>query len=241
MFSGGADNSWKASKWCIKSGGLYLEQTNLTFLQNEPGKSGSILCLLNIQYLCTKKLIAGRSWPRDVSVCSEGNLATVVSACLATLLGSCHSPPGSLWGSEWGGGWGWGMSSSGHNRLLLLLKTKDYNENMNCLQPLHGVHHLRNVLLLWETPTHDQRSGGCVHVVMIASISFWKASSKHKSILKTYQHFYQRLLFSFLINRVKKQIENRREKLLQLLHLPEEDRQVQGDRLFLSVSEYRQT
>ena len=151
-----------------------------------------------------QKLIAGRSWPRDVSVCLEGNLATEVSACLATLLGSCHSPPGSLWGSEWGGGWGWGMSSSGHNRLLLLLKTKDYNENMNCLQPLHGVHHLRNVLLLWETPTHDQRSGGCAHIVMIASISFWKASSKHKSILKTYQHFYQRLLFSFLINRVQK-------------------------------------
>ena len=44
----------EASKWCIKSGGLYWEQTNLTFLQNEPGKSGSILCLLNIQYLCTK-------------------------------------------------------------------------------------------------------------------------------------------------------------------------------------------
>ena len=55
------------------------------------------------------------------------------------------------------------MSSSGHNRLLLLLKTKDYNENMNCLQPLHGVHHLRNVLLLWETPTHDQRSGAHSH------------------------------------------------------------------------------
>ena len=118
-----------------------------------------------MQYLCTKKLIAGRSWPRDVSVCLEGNLATVVSACLATLLGSCHSPPGSLWGSEWGGGWGWGESSSSHNWLLLVLKTKDYNENVNCLQPLHGVHHLRNVLLLWETPTHDQRSGdGSMHV-----------------------------------------------------------------------------
>ena len=137
------------------------------FLWYDLAKSGVNLYMLNMSCLCTKRLIAGRSWPRDGCVCSEGNLATGVSACLATLLGSCHSPPGSLWGSEWGGGWG--MSSYSHNRLLLLLKTKDYNENMNCLQPLHGVHHLRNVLLLWETPTHDQRSGdGCVHIVMIA-------------------------------------------------------------------------
>ena len=52
--------------------------------------------MLNMQYLCTKKLIAGRSCPRDGCVCSEGNLATGVSACLATLSGSCHSPPGDV-------------------------------------------------------------------------------------------------------------------------------------------------
>ena len=48
------DNSFKASKRCIKSGGLYWEQTNLTPLQNEPAKIGFILCMLNMQCLCTK-------------------------------------------------------------------------------------------------------------------------------------------------------------------------------------------
>ena len=126
--------------------------------------------MLNMQYLCTKKLIAGRSWLRDGCVCSEGNLATGVSACLATLSGSCHSPPGSLWGSEWGGGWGWGVSSSSHNQLLLLLKTKDYNEK-----------HELFAASSWNSPS-QKRSPTLGDSYTWPEIRWWLCAHSHDSL-----------------------------------------------------------
>ena len=158
----GANKFDLITKWSCQSWFHFVHVENVMFVHQKTH--------------CRQKLAEGRvrllgGKPGDRSLGLPGNLVGFMPQS-TRWCPPCHSPPGSLWGSEWGGRWGWGVSSSSQNQLLLLLKTKDYNENLNCLQPLHGVHHLRNVLLLWETPTHDQRSGGCVHIVMIASISF---------------------------------------------------------------------
>ena len=43
---------------------------------------------------------------------------------------------------------------------LLMTRMVKMMLTMNCLQPVHGVHNLRNVLLFWKASPHDQGSGG---------------------------------------------------------------------------------
>ena len=46
--------------------------------------------------------------------------------------------------------------------IIKMVQKKVKNALMKCLQSVHGVHHLRNILLFWEAPPHDQGSGGYI-------------------------------------------------------------------------------
>ena len=125
LFWGGAHNS----KWCIKSAANKFDLLTKWACQNR-------FHFVHVEYAmfvhqkthCRQKLAEGRvrllgGKPGDRSLGLPGNLVGFMPQS-TRWCPPCHNPPGSLWGSEWG----WGVSSSSHNQLLLLLKTKDYNE-----------------------------------------------------------------------------------------------------------------
>ena len=111
-----------------------------------------------------KNYLTDRSWRRGAWGCWEENQETGALACRATLLATCPSPPG----------W-WSIS-----RLCLQL---------NCLQPVHGVHHLRNILLFWEASPHEQGSGGILHCLFCLQslLHRLRAGKKSSSNFSTFQ------------------------------------------------------
>ena len=123
---------------------------------------------------CRQKLAEGRvrllgGKPGDRSLGLPGNLVGFMPQS-TRWCPPCHSPPGSLWGSEWGGGWGWGVSSSSHNQLLLLLKTKDYNEK-----------HELFAASSWNSPS-QKRSPTLGDSYTWPEIRWWLCAHSHDSL-----------------------------------------------------------